>query len=505
MSARTLMVQGTASSAGKSLLVTALCRIFHRQGIRVAPFKSQNMSLNSHVTQEGHEMGRAQAVQAEAAGLAPSSLMNPILLKPSSDRKSQIIINGVVSGVMDAKEYYERRGAFRSAVRASFDALRAAHDLIILEGAGSPAEINLRENDLANMGMAAMAKAPVILVADIDRGGVFASLYGTVKLLEPAEQERIKGFVINKFRGERSILEPGLAQLKALLARPVLGVLPYMDIHIDEEDSLAERLNPTQHTGPDASQRLDIAVIRLPRLSNFTDFAPLDIQPDVDLRYVHSARALGRPDMIILPGTKSTMADLDFLQQNGLAEALRALHAEGTPVFGICGGYQMLGAFLHDARGVESAVPRMDGLALLPLSTDFTERKTTLKTRMTVTAGHGLFSDAQGLHVEGYEIHMGRTTPQEPVEGLGVLGETREGAVSRDGWTAGTYVHGIFDNLAFTRTVLNNLRARRGLAPLPVTRGGYNSFRQTEYDRLADMVESCLDMRELRRIIEAGQ
>ena len=532
--ARTLMVQGTASSAGKSMLVTALCRIFRRKGLSVAPFKAQNMSLNSFITADGLEMGRAQVAQAEAAGIEPSALMNPILLKPGSDHCSQVIVNGVVHATMDAREYYRTRHTLRPAVLEAFTRLAAEHDLIIIEGAGSPAEINLRENDLANMGVAELADAPVILVGDIDRGGVFASLYGTVALLEPEEQRRIQGVVINKFRGELAILEPGLRQLEELLDRPVLGVLPYMDIVLDEEDSLAERLEkkqqrvrPSLHTAaPDmpTDDTLDIAVLRLPRLSNFTDFAAFDTLPDVNLRYVADTVSLGHPDLLIIPGSKSTIADMHFLWDSGLAEAVRALHATGTPVVGICGGYQMLGKSIRDPEGTESSLTHAPGLGLLDVETDFAPAKRTTRTRLTILADTGLLSGTGGMQLEGYEIHMGISMVRKESQRLAVYGSADsadeqvaspttiregamkpdtvyEGATSPDGMVVGSYLHGFFDNLAFTRTLVNTLRRKKGLAPLPMLSGTYTAFKEAAYDRLADEVEAHLDMPALERII----
>ncbi|MDR2076214.1 MAG: cobyric acid synthase [Desulfovibrio sp.] len=516
MTAKRLMIQGTASSAGKSLLVTALCRIFRRRGLRVAPFKAQNMSLNSFITEDGREMGRAQAVQAEAAGIAPSALMNPILLKPEADQRSQIIVNGRPRATLTAREYYRFRPALRPDVAAALEQLAAAHDLILLEGAGSPAEINLRENDLANMGAAALADAPVLLVGDIDRGGVFASLYGTVSLLEAEDRSRIRGLIINKFRGDRTILEPGLRRLEDLLGIPFLGVLPWIDVSLDEEDSLSERLSRDKgaegKTVPEGC--LDIAVPRLPRLANFTDFAPLDAQRDVVLRYVREAAALGHPDLIILPGSKSTMADLRFLEESGLARAIAALHGQGTPVLGICAGFQMMGISIHDPAGVESSLPEMPGLGFLEMRTVFVPRKSTRRVRLRIRTARGLLEGAGGMEIEGYEIHMGHSAPAGSVlplaERLGggeerdgpAGGEGRpEGMIRCDGLAAGTYLHGIFDNLPFTRTLLNTLRRRKGLAPLPVPPGSYADLREAAYASLADAVEEHLDMAALERIV----
>ena len=508
MPAKTLMIQGTGSSVGKSLLVTALCRIFKRKGLSVSPFKSQNMSLNSFITEDGHEMGRAQVAQAEAAGLAPSSLMNPVLLKPCGDKTSQVIVNGAVRTTMGAREYYAFRPSLRMDILQSFMTLAGEHDLILIEGAGSPAEINLRENDIANMGMAAMADAPVILVGDIDRGGVFASLYGTVKLLEPHEQRRIRGCVINKFRGDGDILEPGLRLIEYLLAKPVLGVLPVLDVRIDEEDSLTERLG-LRSASPDD---LDIAVVRLPRLSNFTDFAVFDIIPGAALRYVEQPASLGQPDLLILPGTKNTPADMRFLRDSGFAGRIEALHAAGTAIIGICGGFQMLGKSILDPHGVEGEAKETAGLGLLDVHTVFMPHKRTTQTGLTLgnlAASRGMLRGMQGTPLSGYEIHMGYSTaaPGANVIPLGARDDgTPEGAVSPCGRVMGTYLHGCFDNISFARALVGGLRSTRGLPelpPQPVDEAchSYADYRQIQYDRLADQVEACLDMDALERII----
>lgn len=502
MRAKTLMIQGTGSSVGKSLLTAALCRLFWRKGLNVAPFKSQNMSLNSFITRDGHEIGRAQAVQAEAAGIEPSFLMNPVLLKPSADHTSQVIVNGQVRAVMSAREYYSFRHTLRTEVMRSFEALAARHDLVVIEGAGSPAEINLRENDIANMGMADMADAPVVLLGDIDRGGVFASLYGTVALLEKNEQRRVRGLIVNKFRGDVSILEPGLRRLEELLDRPVLGVLPYERFFIDEEDSLTERIRPQSGASPSESGRLDIVTIRLPRLSNFTDFAVFDSLPDVRLRYTDSPADLGSPDLLIIPGTKNTQEDMRFLEQSGLAAAIFGLHDRGAPLVGICGGFQMLGKRIRDPLGVEGGREEVNGLGLLDMETVFAPHKRTTQTRLTVSADHGILQGTRGMTLSGYEIHQGQSE-EAARSPLGYTEQGKpEGAVNAAGNVIGTYLHGIFDNQEFTRTLLNNLRRFRGLSLSADTGPDYAALRQAEYDRLADTVERHLNMPALTRIIE---
>lgn len=505
MTAKSLMVQGTASSVGKSLLVTALCRIYKERGLRVAPFKSQNMSLNSFITSDGLEMGRAQVVQAEAAGIEPDARMNPVLLKPTADHTSQVIVMGKVLTTLDAKEYYAFRHQLRQAVADSYASLAADNDLIIIEGAGSPAEINLRENDIANMGMAGIADSPVLLVGDIDRGGVFAALYGTVALLPKEEQRRIRAFVVNKFRGDVSILEPGLRELESLLHRPVLGVLPYWDVRIDEEDSLTGRLDatPHRHAALETDSQLDIAVIRLPRMSNFTDFAIFDTLGGVSLRYVEKAGQLGRPDLIILPGTKNTLADLCFLHESGFAVEILRLHDRGIPLIGICGGFQMLGKQVRDPLGVESGLGVQSGLGLLDMETVFVPAKRTLQSSLELSGVHdrGILRGIGNMRLKGYEIHMGETHGPALGAHLGTLDDGRtEGAVNADGSVIGCYLHGIFDNTAFTVALLNNLPGRHGKPPLS-TGTDYSDFREREYDRLAAMVERYLDMDTLADII----
>ena len=376
--AKCIMVQGTMSGAGKSLLCAALCRIFKEDGLRAAPFKSQNMALNSYVTLDGLEMGRAQVMQAQAAGVEPDVRMNPILLKPCSDTGSQIIVNGEVRGQMPAAEYFRYKTRLIPDILAAYHSLAETCDVIVIEGAGSPAEINLKENDIVNMGLAKLVDAPVLLAGDIDRGGVFAQLYGTVALLEPEERARIRGLIINKFRGDEAILRPGLTMLEEKTGIPVLGVVPYLQVDVDDEDSLAPSLTQTAVHKP-----LDVAVIRLPRISNFTDFAPLEAHPLFGVRYVPRPEELGAPDLLILPGTKSTMSDLLWLRQSGLEAAVQKRAAEGTLILGVCGGYQMLGGTLSDPTGAEGDRPQtLRGLGLLPVDTVFDTRKTRTNRRL---------------------------------------------------------------------------------------------------------------------------
>ena len=479
-----LMLQGTMSNAGKSLLAAALCRIFRQDGYRVAPFKSQNMALNSVITAEGGEMGRAQVVQAEAAGIAPDVRMNPILLKPTTDSGSQVIVNGQVVGNMRATEYYRRKREFLPAVTAAYESLAAEYDVIVIEGAGSPAEINLKQDDFVNMGLAKLVDAPVLLIGDIDRGGVFAQLYGTIALLEPDERTRVKGTIVNKFRGDRAILEPGLRQLEALCGVPVAGVVPYTMADIDDEDSLTERFSRDT-----ARKLVDIAVIRLPKISNFTDFSPFERYENVSLRYVDHVGALGTPDMILLPGTKSTIADLRWLRDRGLEAAILKEAAGGTLVFGVCGGYQMLGRSVSDPEGVEAAgLTELRGMGLLEMETVFHGEKVQRQTAGMFSGVEGMLAGLNELRYEGYEIHMGRSEAQMP-------------ALAGNGNVYGSYVHGIFDAPGIADEILKAICARRGVAFSALGTFDRAAYRERQYDLLADAVRAGLDMEFVYRVL----
>lgn len=479
--ARCIMVQGTMSGAGKSLLCAALCRIFAQDGYRTAPFKSQNMALNSFVTRDGLEMGRAQVVQAQAAGVEPDVRMNPILLKPSSDIGSQVIVNGEVRGDMPAKEYFRRKKALIPDILRAYDGLASEFDIIVIEGAGSPAEINLKADDIVNMGLARLVAAPVLLAGDIDRGGVFAQLYGTVELLEPDERARICGLIINKFRGDVEILRPGLAMLEEKTRLPVVGVVPYLKVDIEDEDSLSERLQQKNAVKP-----LDVAIVRLPHISNFTDFMPLEQHPLLGVRYVQAARELGMPDLTILPGTKNTVNDLLWLRQCGLETAVQKLARRGMPVLGVCGGYQMLGGMLDDSAGTESGRPQtLRGLELLPTRTVFTLEKR--RAQVTATAA----APFAGAALTGYEIHTGRTT----VEGAPfctLADGTPDGCVQ--GSVFGTYLHGLFDSGELTEKLAALLCRRKGLAPETAAPLTMQAYREQQFDLLADGVRRALDM-----------
>lgn len=494
--AKAIMVQGTMSNAGKSLLCAGLCRVFKQDGYCVAPFKSQNMALNSFITKEGLEMGRAQVVQAEAAGIEPSVRMNPILLKPVTNMGSQVIVNGEVRGNMSAREYYAMKHTLAPDIMAAYDSLAVENDIIVIEGAGSPAEINLKQGDFVNMGMAKFAKAPVLLVGDIDRGGVFAQLYGTIALLEEDEKKIVKATVINKFRGDVKLLGDGLAMLENLTHKPVAGVLPYLNVDIDDEDSLSERLTRRQ-----IDAVLDIAVIRLPRLSNFTDFAAFEATPGVGVRYVRAPKELGAPDLVILPGTKSTISDLKWLRQCGLEAAIKKLAAQGTPVFGVCGGYQMLGARISDAEGAEGG-GEIDGMGLLPVFTEFTgEKRRTRVTGKALPSG-GVLAALGGMDVEGYEIHMGRTALREGAEPLVLLENTTEDGCQKEN-IYGTYLHGFFDSTSCREVLLNALCQRKGVS-LTSSAFDLKAYKESQYDALAQALREHLDMGLIYRILEAG-
>lgn len=492
MKAKTLMAQGTGSSVGKSILVCALCRIFRQDGFKVAPFKSQNMALNSFVTKEGGEMGRAQVVQAEAAGIEPSVDMNPVLIKPEADARSQVVVLGKPAMTITAKEYYRHAPRLWKVVKESLSRLLASYDIVVIEGAGSPAEINLRRFEIVNMRVAKLAKAPVLLVGDIDKGGVFASLIGTLELLEGEERERIKGFIINKFRGDLSILQPGLKELERRTGKPVLGVVPYYrEILIDEEDSIYEMAKKPE------GNFLDVAVVYLPHISNSTDFEPLQREEGVRVRYVDSKPKLGTPDLIIIPGTKSTIGDLQHLRRTGLAEAIVEKVRAGTPVIGICGGYQILGKAILDPQHVESREEQVLGLGLLPVITAFEPRKVTFQVQARVTFGKGLLEGLEGRGFSGYEIHVGRSINERPPSPFMVVGRLDgkagylDGAIDPEGNILGTYIHGLFDDLGFRRPFLDNLCRRQGF---PLSPKSAVPTKKERYDRLAEIVRQSLDM-----------
>ncbi len=488
------MIQGTASDSGKSILVAGLCRIFHQDGLKVMPFKSQNMALNSYITMQGKEMGRAQVFQAEAAGIEPDARMNPVLLKPTSDRKSQVIFNGKVLCDMDAVEYHEFKPQLIERISDLYQELLKENDVIVLEGAGSPAEINLNSRDIANMGMAKIANAPVLLVADIDKGGVFASIYGTIHLLKPEERERIKGIIINKFRGDIALLDPGLKMIEDLTNVPVVGVIPYAQLNIEDEDSIAlSKVSRLYNTQKD----LDVAVIGLSKMSNFTDFKSLESEPDVSVRYVFPGDQLGSPDILILPGSKNTLEDCLYLENSGLAKEILRVRNEGKMIIGICGGFQLLGKMLHDPNRIESNHGSLQGLGLLNIETYFEREKTT--TRVEAKVGEETIS--------GYEIHMGRSENHEQhyfaqiISANGKAVSRNDGAVSLDKRVLGTYLHGVFDNSTWRRKLLNQVRESKGLSPIENIAMPYLEYKNQEYDKLADLIRENIDLEKIYQIM----
>jgi adenosylcobyric acid synthase len=500
MPAKTLMIQGTASSVGKSIMVTALCRIFRQDGYRVAPFKSQNMSNNSFVTREGGEIGRAQAVQAEAAGIEPSIHMNPVLLKPEADNRSQVVVSGKAVMSLDARDYYEYTPHLLGIIENSLNHLRADYDIVIIEGAGSPTEINLKEREIVNMRIAMMAGSPVLLVSDIDRGGVFASIVGTMELLEQEERNMVKGMIINKFRGDIGLLKPGLAMLKKRSGKPVLGVMPFFhDIIIAQEDAVYLE----EEKRIKANGDLKIAVIHLPRVSNYDDFDPLAEQ-GCNISYVKTVEELGSPDLIILPGTKSTTADLTYLQERGLAEAISRLAVSGTPLIGICGGYQILGKTINDPFHIESPNDNIAGLGLLDCVTTFSSEKTTTQVTACVAAGYGLLEGLTGIEFTGYEIHMGQTSNHNSGQAF-IVTQTPsnksaypEGMLDGRGLILGTYIHGLFHNYEFTSAFVKQLRQLRKLPVVPPSLLN----KQVNYDKLAQLARNSLDISQIYQIMD---
>ncbi|UBF26841.1 cobyric acid synthase CobQ [Kovacikia minuta CCNUW1] len=485
---KAIMVVGTTSHAGKSLVTTAICRILSRRGWRVAPFKGQNMALNAYVTPNGGEIGHAQAVQAWAAGVMPMVEMNPILLKPQGDMTSQVILKGRAVGKVGAAEYYEQ--FFEpgwQAIEESLRLLSQEFDLLVCEGAGSPAEINLKHRDLTNMRIAKYLEAPTLLVVDIDRGGAFAHVVGTLELLEPDERALIKGIVINKFRGQRSLLQSGIDWLQERTGIPVVGVIPWLDQAFPAEDSLS-LLEPRANA---STGDLNIAVIRLPRISNFTDFDPLEAETTVSVKYINPKQSLGHPDAVIIPGSKTTIADLIILHKTGMAEEIHNYVAAGGTVLGICGGYQMLGKILADPEGIEGQEGRYKGLGLLPLKTVIAGQKVARQRLVTSNFPQ------EGLPVGGYEIHQGRTRLLEAEENntKPLFDDANLGLVDESLSVWGTYLHGIFDNGPWRRAWLNRLRQQRGLKSLPTGVANYREQRELLLNNLADAIEPHLDLK----------
>jgi len=497
MTAKTLMIQGTASAVGKSILVTALCRIFKQDGYRVAPYKSQNMALNSFVTKSGGEIGRAQAVQAEAAGIEPTVEMNPVLLKPEAGFGTQVIVRGKVSAQLNAKNYSANAPVLLKIMEESSNNLRAQYDIVVIEGAGSTAEVNLRAKESVNMRIAKMAGAPVLLVGDIDRGGVFASLVGTLELLEPEERSLVKGLIVNKFRGEKALFQEGVDFLESRTGKPVLGVIPHFrDISIPQEDSVYLDEKPLT-----SGEGLKVVIVRVPHTANYDDFDPLQ-EAGCQIKYVESAEDVGRPDLLILPGTKSTIYDILFLKTTGLAQVIQNLALQGVPIMGVCGGLQMLGKTIRDPRHVESNVEETEGLGLLGIETVFAAEKNTCQVKARISCERGLLKGLLDCQVNGYEIHMGQSVNPEAAPFACVFESSRpesyfDGCVSQNGLVVGTYLHGIFHNARFTDRLLKNIWEGKGLEP----KIRQLKDREAEYDKLAEVVRQNLDMKKVYEII----
>ncbi|EPZ39505.1 MULTISPECIES: cobyric acid synthase [Anoxybacillus] len=485
-----IMFQGTHSDAGKSVIATAFCRIFARKGWKTAPFKSQNMSLNSYVTIDGKEIGRAQGVQAEAAGVLATTYMNPILIKPSRDQEAQIVVHGKPYKNMQAGAY--RTEFFHTGlniIQQSLDVLMKQYDRLVIEGAGSPAEVNLNDRELVNMRVARMANAPVVLIGDIERGGVFASLVGTLQLLDECDRKRVIGVIINKFRGDVALLQPGLRWFEQYTGVPVLGVVPYVHLRIDAEDSVTLSRYATKK---DDTKAIDVAVIQYPRMSNFTDIDPFFAEPDCSVRFVTDASLLGEPDILILPGSKNTIEDVQFLKETGLFVAIRRLYERSdTIMIGICGGYQMLGERIKDPFHVETSLDEIEGLNLLPIETTLACEKTTVLCEGILTFQRETF------HVSGYEIHMGRSIVKSGAPLISLNGKT-DGCKTKDERIIGTYMHDLFHNDAFRHHLLNDVRRKKQLPSLP-TRALYRQLRMQAFDELANCVEASVNVTTIER------
>ncbi|MCI8341717.1 MAG: cobyric acid synthase [Firmicutes bacterium] len=485
--AKAIMIQGTMSGVGKSLITAGLLRAFVEDGFRAVPFKSQNMSLNSYVTNDGNEMGRAQAVQAEAAGLKPDVRMNPILLKPTTDCGSHVIVNGVFRGNMKASEYFKFKNSLKDDIMKAYNSLAAESDIIVIEGAGSPAEINLKKDDIVNMGMAEMADCPVVIVGDIDRGGVFAQICGTIMLLDENERERVKAVVINKFRGDSEILAPGLDMLEERINIPVAGVVPMIDIDIDDEDSLSNVFEKKKF-----QCGIDIAVIKLPRMSNFTDFNALSYMNGVSVRYVGKPKRLGNADIIIIPGSKNTIADLLWLRKNGIEREIVTLAKKGVLVFGICGGFQMLGETIDDLENLEGG-GTVAGMGLLPVKTTFSADKVTTKTKGRFLKIEGEFSELSGKKFDGYEIHMGKSCVAHGKELTEInFGKQLDGAFHKN--VAGTYVHGIFDSRETAEALISTICRRRGIEFSKTEAFDLKKYKESQYDMLSKTIRENVNM-----------
>lgn len=502
---RNIMLLGTGSNVGKSIITTGLCRIFYQDGYSVSPFKSQNMALNSFITKDGKEMGRAQVVQAEAAGIEPEAFMNPILLKPTTDKKSQVIVNGKVYKNMDAREYFAYKHNLKKDIMEAYNYIEKNFDICVLEGAGSPAEINLKEDDIVNTGMAEMANSPVILVADIDRGGVFASIYGTIMLLEESEKARIKGVIINKFRGDKTLLDPGIEMIENLTNVPVLGVVPFVKLGIEEEDSLGIDKYNDKKEG-----KIKISVIKLKHISNFTDIDALAHYDDISLKYVEKASELGNEDIIIIPGSKNTVEDMKDLIEKEINTKIVRLAKSGTLVFGICGGFQIMGQKIMDPHGLESNLQEISGLGLLEIETVMEKEKTTTQYTNTLKNVTGLLEGAEGISVTGYEIHQGYSylenssiEKENESSKKCIFGDGKLKGMVKDN-VIGTYIHGVFDNSEFTNFILNKVRKEKGLDSINEN-FSFTEYKNQEYDKLAQILRENIDIEKIYNIISEGK
>lgn len=491
MKHRNIMIVGTSSGAGKSITVAGLCRALTKDGLKVSPFKSQNMALNSFVTKSGLEMGRAQVVQAAACKIDPEAYMNPILLKPTTDRKIQVIVNGKSIGNMSGIEYGKFKTSLKPEIMKSYNYIKENYDISVIEGAGSPVEINIKGEDIANMKMAEMADAPVILVADIDRGGVFASIYGTIMLMPPEERARVKGVIINKFRGDVNILKPGLKEIEELTGVPVIGVMPYSNIDIEDEDSVTERFKKLQ-----GKKGINISVIKLRHISNFTDIDALRIVEDVNIKYITSADEMGEEDIIVIPGTKNTIDDLKEIKDNGIATEIIKASKNGKVVIGICGGFQMMGEKIKDPYGIESEIKEIPGLGLLELETIMEKEKNTLQYEGELKNCFGILEGLDGEKVKGYEIHQGVTLGDEKK----VTEDERVVAVAKGDNIFATYLHGIFDNEKVTRTILNKVREKKGIET-QIVGITFDEYRERELDKLEKIFRENIDMEKIYKIL----
>ena len=488
-----LMIVGTSSGAGKSLFVTALCRIFYKDKYKVSPFKSQNMALNSYITKDGKEMGRAQVVQAEASGLEPDVNMNPILLKPSTMNKIQIIVCGKSIGNMSGVEYNQYKKNLISVLKETYSKIENENDIVVIEGAGSPAEINIKEEDISNFAMARIADAPVILVADIDRGGVFASIYGTIMLLKEEDRKRIKGIVINKFRGNKEVLKSGFEIIENLTGVKTLGVIPYTNIDIEDEDSLSEKYKSFKLNKN--SNKIKISVIKLKHISNVTDIDALSIYDDVEIQFITERSQIGNEDLIIIPGSKNTIDDLKYLKESGIAEEIIKRARTETIIFGICGGFQILGNKVKDPYHIEGDIEELNGLGLLDLETIMENEKTLVQYKGKLSVNNGILKTLNNFEIKGYEIHQGITQGNEK----NLTTDNRTIFVNRDNIIA-TYLHGIFDNKDFTDVLLNEIRRRKGLEEVN-NNISYEEYKLKEFDKLEKLVRENVDIDEIYKII----